>query len=151
MVEDNSKFGQTEHGYTRKVVDYNDRATTYQRTGILAFLDDFIYQLLSIRKMLFAIFVSSILFAPVSIVLSIYIFTHPSFDDILDAQDNFGEVLEALLVTIFAVSSIWLVLGIKQYKSLGSLNKRYNEYLKDQKEMEKRIMLKYGLLNEGED
>ena len=118
------------------------------RSNVLALLDDFIYQILSIRRLLFTLFISSIVLAPVSIVLSTYLFTHPSFDRILNNQDDFGEVLEVLLVAIFVWSSIWLVIGIKQYKSIGSWNERFNEYLKDQKELEKKIMLKYGLSNE---
>lgn len=130
--------------------DYKDGPSA-ARIGVLAMLDDFIYQVLAIRKLLFILFVSSIVLAPVSIVLSIYVFTHPSFDGILDAQDNFGEVLEILLVSIFASSSIWMVLGIKEYRSIGSWNKRYDEFMRVQKESEKRIMLKYGLSNGGED
>jgi hypothetical protein len=142
-VEDDNRSGQPGYGNNREAD--NDSAATYQRIGVLALLDDFIYQILSIRKLLFVIFVSSILLAPVSIVLSIYIFAHPSFDDVLNAQDNFGEALEVLLSAVIAASSIWLVIGIKQYNSIGSWSKRYNEYLKDQKETEKKIMLKYGL------
>lgn len=118
------------------------------RFGVLAMLDDFIYQVLAIRKLLFILFISSIVLAPVSIVLSIYIFTHPSFDGILDAQDNFGEILEALLASIFVSSSIWMVIGIKEYRSIGSWNKRFDEFMGAQKEAERRIMLKYGLSNE---
>ena len=150
MAEDNREFGQTEDGKAKNV-DSNDLATPHKRSYILALLDDFIYQILSIRKMLFSIFVSSIFLAPFSIVLSVYLLTHPSFDRILNSEDNFGEVLEVLLAAIFVVSSIWLVMGIKQYKSIGSWNRRYKEYLKDQKEMEKKMILKYGLLNPGED
>ena len=124
--------------------------SSVRRSSVIDLLDDFIYQILSIRRMLFAVFVSSIVFAPISIGLSIYIYTHPSFDNILNAEDNFGEVLEVLLFAIFAVSSIWLVIGIKQYQSIGSWNKKFNEFQKEQSEMEKKIMLKYGL-SDGEE
>jgi NADH:ubiquinone oxidoreductase subunit K len=120
------------------------------RSNIIGLLDDFIYQILSIRKMLFALFVFSVIFAPISIGLSVYIFTHPSFDNILDAEDNFGEVLEVLLVAIFAASSVWLALGIKQYKSIGSWNKRFKEYQREQSEIDKKIKFKYGLSNGAE-
>jgi len=151
MVEENDEFLEMGHLNQRKANDGSDPVLSNKRLGILALLDDFVYQILSIRKVLFTVFISSIVLAPLSIALSIYIFTHPSFNKILDAQDNFGEVLEVLLVSIFAVSAIWLVMGIKQYKSIGSWNHRFNEYLKVQKEMEKKIMLKYGLMNEGEE
>ena len=151
MAEDKGEFGEPDRSSSEHIDGYNEPANPSQRIGILSLLDDFIYQMLSIRKMLFIIFISSILLAPVSIVLSLYLFNHPSFEKILNAEDNFGEVLEVLLVAIFIVSSIWLVMGIKQYRSIGSWSKRYEEFQRDQRDMENKIMLKYGLLNPQED
>ena len=151
MIDENDEFIRIEDFDKRKENKNSEPALSNKRRGILALLDDFVYQILSIRKVLFTVFISSILLAPLSIALSIYLVTHPSFDKILDAQDNFGEVVEALLVSIFAFSAIWLVMAIKQYKSIGSWNHRFNEYLKVQIDMEKKIMLKYGLLNDREE
>ncbi len=151
MVEWNSKFREMDPISAGEQDNQIDAVPSDQRVGILALLDDFLYKILSIRKMLFIVFISSILLGPLSMALSIYILTHPSFNKVLDAQDNFGEILEVLLVAIFAVSSIWLAIGIKQYKSIGSWNRRYKEYLKDQVELEHKIMLRYGISNDEDD
>jgi hypothetical protein len=129
--------------------DDSSSACSITRTSVISFLDELINQIVSIRKTLLTVFVSAIFLAPISIVLSIYILTHPAFGKTIDAQDNFGEVLEVLLIAIFIVSSIWLVTGIKQFRSLRSWDKKYEQYLRDQKEIDREITLGHGLSNEG--
>src|ERR671925_383587 len=130
--------------------DDSSSACSITRASIISLLDELINQIVSIRKTLLTVFVSAIFLAPISIGLSIYILTHPAFGKTIDAQDNFGEVLEVLLVAIFIVSSIWLVTGIKQFRSLRSWDKKYEQYLRDQKEIDREITLDHGLSNEGE-
>ena len=120
-------------------------ANPAQRAGVLALMDDFIFQIFAIRKVILIVFASSIILGPPSIVLSLYLFTHPSFDETLDAEDNFGEVLEVLLSSTIIISTISLVFGIKQYKSIGSWDKKFKAYLKNQQELEDKIMLDYGM------
>jgi hypothetical protein len=121
--------------------DDSSSACSITRTSIISLLDELINQIVLIRKTLLTVFVSAIFLAPISMVLSIYILTHPAFGKAIDAQDNFGEVLEVLLVAIFIVSSIWLVTGIKQFRSLRSWDKKYEQYLRDQKEIDREITL----------
>ena len=60
-------------------------------------------------------------------------------------QDEFGLVLGGLLVGVIIVSSIWFVLGIKQYRSINSWNKKYKIYSKKKEELDKNITTEYGL------
>ena len=129
---------------------YNGPADLRQRAGVLALMDDFIFQIFAIRKVILIVFASSVILGPPSIVLSLYLFTHPSFDETLDAEDNFGEVLEVLLSSTIVISTVFLIFGIKQYKSIGSWDKRFKEYLRNQQELENKIMLDYGMPT-GED
>ena len=60
-------------------------------------------------------------------------------------QDEFGLVLGGLLVGVIIVSSIWFVLGIRQYRSINSWNKKYKIYSKRKEELDKNISAEYGL------
>jgi len=60
-------------------------------------------------------------------------------------QDEFGLVLGGLLVGVIIVSSIWFVVGIKQYRSINSWNKKYKIYSKKKEELDKNITTEYGL------
>ena len=122
-----------------------DVANVDMRAGILELMDGYVRQILSICKMVMIVFASSIVLGPPSIVLSLYLFAHPSFERTLEANDNFGEVLQVLLVSTVAVASILVIFGTKQYKSIGSWDKRFNEYLAAQSSLEKGILRGYDM------
>jgi hypothetical protein len=48
-----------------------------------------------------------------------------------------------LLGSIIIISSIWLVVGISQYRLIGSWNKRYRNYIREKQEMDKMITSNY--------
>ena len=100
---------------------------------------------MKIRKTLLGVSISALVLSPLAIGLSIYLILHPSFFAVLDIENEFGIVLSILLAAVIIISSIWLVTGIKQYSSISSWNKRYNEYLKEKEEIDRKIALQYGL------
>ena len=55
-----------------------------------------------------------------------------------------GDVLAVLLGTIIVISSIWFVTGIRQYRLIGSWNKRYGEYMREKQEMDRKIASQYS-------
>jgi len=101
------------------------------RGTVLALIESYITQMLILRKTLLLVFISGVILAPVSIVLSVYILIHPSLDEITDRQDNFGEVLVLLLTAVFIGSVLWFGLSLKQYISIGQWNRRYKQRLMD--------------------
>jgi hypothetical protein len=76
--------------------------------------------------------------------LSVFLLQHPSFFAILDIENEFGDVLAVLLGTIIIISSIWLVAGIRQYRLISSWKKRYGEYIREKKEMDRKIASQYS-------
>ena len=111
------------------------------RASILALVDSFIEQITSIRKTLLGVSTSTLLLSPLAIGLSIYLISHPSFFAILEIKNEFGFVLSILLAAVFIISFTWLMSGIRQYKSISSWNKRYDEYKKEK--MDRKIDLEY--------
>ena len=115
------------------------------RENILSLMDSFIEQITSIRKILLGVSISALLLAPLAIGLSAYLILHPSFFAILEIENEFGLVLSILLGAVLIISSIWLVSGIRQYKSISSWSKRYNEYEREKEDMDRKIASQYGL------
>lgn len=115
------------------------------RENILSLMDSFIEQITSIRKTLLGVSISALILAPFAIGLSVYLIIHPSFFAILEIENEFGSVLSVLLGAVLIISSIWLVSGIRQYKSISSWSKRYNEYKKEKEDLDRKIALQYGL------
>jgi hypothetical protein len=117
------------------------------RYRILSLIDIFIEQIFQIRKTLLGVSISALVLSPIAIGLSVFLLQHPSFFAILDIENEFGDVLAALLGAIIVISSIWLVAGIKQYRLIGSWNKRYRDYIREKQEMDRKIASQY----DGED
>ncbi len=114
------------------------------RHDILSLLDNFIEQIHQIRSTLIGVSVSALVLSPLAIALSIYLMFHPSFFAILEIENEFGLVLSVLLGAVIIISSIWLITGIRQYRSLSSWNNRYKEYIEEKEKLDKMIESQYG-------
>jgi len=115
------------------------------RSNVLSIIDNFIEQILKIRTTLFGVFLSALVLAPLAIGLSVFLLQHPSFLAVLDIENEFGIVLGILLFAVIIISSVWLLVGIKQYLSINTWNQRYREYTKEKQEVDRNIATKYGL------
>jgi hypothetical protein len=122
----------------------NEEKSNMSRHDILSLLDNFIEQIHQIRRTLLGVSVSALVLSPLAIALSIYLMLHPSFFAILEIENEFGLVLSVLLGAVIVISSIWLITGIKQYRSLSSWNNRYKEYMEEKQKLDKMIESQYG-------
>lgn len=116
--------------------------------NVVHLIDRFIEQMLQTRKILtmtLSLSICSVIIAPFAVGLSIYLLQHPSFFALLEKENEFGLVLGGLLIAIIIVSSLWFVVGIKQYLSIKSWNKKYSIYSKKKEELDRDIVSEYGL------
>ena len=128
--------------------NHEEGASNIASQNIISLMDNFIEQLLQARRTLvvaFTLSISSIILAPLAVGISIYLLLHPSFFVALENQDEFGIFLTILLVGIIIVSSIWLVTGIRQYRSIKSWNKKYDMFIKKREEIDRNIVSEYDL------
>lgn len=122
----------------------NKEKLNMSRHDILSLLDNFIEQIHQIRRTLLGVSISALVLSPLAITLSIYLMLHPSFFAILEIENEFGLVLSVLLGAVIIISSIWLITGIRQYRSLSSWNNRYKEYIEEKQKLDKMIESQYG-------
>jgi hypothetical protein len=114
---------------------------TASRQGIMTLIEGFIDNILQVKKTLFGLSISALVLAPLAIALSVLLLQDPSFFAVIEIENEFGLVLSALLGAIIIVSSLWLIAGVKQYRSVSSWNKRYGEYVKDKENIDRKIAL----------
>jgi hypothetical protein len=124
--------------------DNNEEKSNMSRHDVLSLLDNFIEQIHQIRRTLLGVSISALVLSPLAIALSIYLMLHPSFFAILEIENEFGLVLSVLLGAVIVISSIWLITGIRQYRSLSSWNNRYKEYIEEKQKLDKMIESQYG-------
>jgi hypothetical protein len=130
------------------LTDKNEDVDNISRGNVVRLIDSFIEQMRQTRKTLaltLTLSILSIVIAPVAIGLSIYLLRRPSFFSVLERENEFGLVLGGLLIGVTIVSTIWFVVGIKQYRSIDSWNKKYNIYSKKKEELDRNISSEYGL------
>ena len=148
-MDRNNEDNRAKEDYLKEIDNSNinvaSSTNAAARKNILSLMDNFIEQITSIRKILLGVSISALLLAPLAIGLSAYLILHPSFFAILEIENEFGLVLSILLGAVLIISSIWLVSGIRQYKSISSWSKRYNEYKREKDDMDMKIASQYGL------
>lgn len=115
------------------------------RQQVLSVIDSFIEQILHIRRTLLGVSISSLILAPLAIGLSVFLLRHPSFFVILEIENEFGLILSILLGSVIVISSLWLIAGIRQYRSVGSWNKKYKAYQRDKQELDQKIASQFIL------
>src|SRR5919197_918106 len=132
--------------------DSNDNNSDNQLTpslttsnNILSLIDSFIEQIFRMKRILNLISVSAIILACLAIALSVFLLRHPSFFAILELENEFGLVLGILLGAIIIISAIWIIAGIKQYRSISSWSKRYNHYVKHKEALDRKVASEYDL------
>lgn len=115
------------------------------RLDILDLMDNFIAKILEIRRILLGVSISGFILAPFSIGLSIFLITHQHFFIVLEREYDFGVALSILLGVVIAISVGWMITGFRQYKTLKSWNKKYNEYKQQKDDIDKKIASQYGI------
>ena len=112
-------------------------------------MDNFIEQILQKTKdtlsMALSLSLSAIALTPPAIGLSIFLLLHPSFFLILEKESEFGLFLSILLAGVIIVSLIWLVTGIRQYRSIKLWNKKYSIFTERKEELDRNIAAEYDL------
>jgi hypothetical protein len=147
-LDSNNEDNRAKEDYLKEIDNNNITTSSTHasaRENILSLMDSFIEQITTIRKILLGVSISALLLAPLAIGLSVYLILHPSFFAILEIENEFGLVLSVLLGAVLIISSIWLLSGIRQYKSISSWSKRYNEYKREKEDMDRKIASQYGL------
>lgn len=123
----------------------SDDSTSSARANILSMMDGFIEQIQKLRKVMLGMSLSAIVLAPLAIALSTYLLIHPSFFAILEIENDFGLVLSILLGAVILISGIWLITGIRQYRSISSWQVHYDEFTREKEEMDRKIARRFGL------
>lgn len=123
----------------------SENKTPPSRFDVLDLMDSFIQKILELRRVLLGVSISGFILAPFAIGLSIFLLTHSHFFIVLEREYDFGVALSILLGLVIAISAGWMVTGIRQYKTLKSWNKKYQEYVQQKDEIDKKIASQYGL------
>lgn len=118
------------------------------RNDILSSMDMFIEKIQNLKGIMLGVSISALVLAPFAIGISLYLVTHPRFLLLVEQETEFGVMLTILLTAILLTSGVWLVTGIRQFRSLSSWNHRYRNYQKKREDLDKSISARFSLDDE---
>ncbi len=108
--------------------------------NILKVLDDLISHMHTTRHLFVVLIISSLIFAPIAMVVGGFLLAHPRFNIVRfmaeapGAPETFHRlpfvaVLATILISIsIIIAGIWLFIGIKEYGFYSKWNKRFRKY-----------------------
>jgi len=116
-----------------------------ERNDILSSMDGFIEKIQHLKGIMLGVSLSALILAPLAIIISLYLATHPKFLLLIEQEGDFGILLMVTVIVILVTSGIWLVAGLRQFNSLSKWNNRYYNYLKKKEQLDQSISSQYDL------
>jgi len=107
-----------------------DEKESEERESLLETLDDLIFHMNDARLMFVILSISSLVMAPITIIMAIIFTIHPAFLLLLLNRNLFfGVIFLIYLIFMVVLSSIWLFVGFREYSFLSKWDKRFKKYL----------------------
>lgn len=97
------------------------------------------------KGLMLGVTLSALILAPFAIGTSAYLITHPKFLHLIENEQEFAFMLILLLIVVLITSGVWLVAGIRQFRTLSSWNKRYCGYLEKKQNLDETIIEKFNI------
>ena len=149
------------------------------RENIFEILDEMMFQLSRTKKMFLIMIITTLIIPPISLIAIASIYDPPyqdrfkeDFDTHLKSKLDNDEITEdeynlinekfskrikpnPLLrphqLVIFAISIVWLGIGIRQWVVISKWDKRYQQFKENQKEIDKKFEDDSDTLDDGEN
>ena|SRR5712692_5626950 len=119
--------------------------------NILKVLDDLISHMHTTRHLFVVLIISSLIFAPIAMVVGGFLLAHPRFNIVhfMNATPGAPEiflrlpfiaVLTTILISVsIIIAGIWLFIGIKEYGFYSKWNKRFSKYMSLKDKIDKEL------------
>ena len=103
---------------------------TQERTSLLETIDDLIFHMNDPRMLFVILTISSLIIAPIAIIMAIVLMGHPFFLPLILSKSRFfGLIFLFYIIFVVILSLIWLYVGLKEYRFLSRWNERFKKYM----------------------
>jgi membrane protein implicated in regulation of membrane protease activity len=101
--------------------------------SLLKMIDDLIYRLNSERIWFQIILIVSLVMAPISLLITLFFLLHPRLLLIVlgfgrFAGPSLGMLMLAYVIVNFVVASLWLAIGIREFRFFRKWDQRFRRY-----------------------
>jgi uncharacterized membrane protein len=113
---------------------------TRRRESILEVLDELIFHLNNTRGIFTLLIISSLILAPIALILGGIFITFPRFlAFLLNRVPDVGIILLVYVVVSIIFSSIWLYIGIKEQRFFSKWNNKFRRYMSLKSQIDKEL------------
>ncbi len=113
---------------------------TKRRESILEVLDELIFHLNNTKGIFTLLIISSLILAPIALILGGIFITFPRFlFFLLNRVPDVGVILLVYVVISIIFSSIWLYIGIKEQRFFSKWNNKFRRYMSLKSQIDKEL------------
>jgi len=113
---------------------------TKRRESILEVLDELIFHLNNTKGIFTLLIISSLILAPIALILGGIFITFPRFlFFLLNRVPDVGIILLVYVVISIIFSSIWLYIGIKEQRFFSKWNNKFRRYMSLKNQIDKEL------------
>ena len=110
------------------------------RTSLLETIDDLIFHMNDARATFIILSISSLIIAPIAIIMATVFIARPNFLHwLLNINPFFGVIFLIYIILVLILSSIWLFVGLREYRFLSKWNERFKKYMSLKDRVDKEI------------
>ena len=113
---------------------------TKRRENILEVLDELIFHLNNTRGIFTLLIISSLILAPIALILGAIFISFPRFlFFLINRVPDVGIILLVYVVISIIFSSIWLYIGIKEQRFFSKWNNKFRRYMSLKSQIDKEL------------
>ncbi len=108
--------------------------------SLLETLDDLIFHMNDARITFIILSISSLIIAPIAIIMAMVFTVNPAFLRwLLNRNLFFGLIFLFYIILVMILSSIWLFVGLREYRFLSKWNERFKKYISLKERVDKEL------------
>ncbi|WP_455277517.1 hypothetical protein [[Eubacterium] cellulosolvens] len=125
-------------------MDKSEEGKENNRTNILELIDNLILHINSERLWFNLIVFSSVFIAPVSLLFTIFLVLRGKFLSIIfRVSPLIGFMVIGYFLLNFIIASLWLIVGIKEYRFLSKWNERFKKYFSLKEQIDRELQKEF--------
>ncbi len=111
-----------------------------RKPTLLETLDDLIFHMNSARSIFVVLGISSVILAPIAIVVAAFFLVHHFILRTLIIREPLvGILFPIYLVFTVIMSAVWLIVGLREYRFLSKWNQRFRGFLSLKERIDKEL------------
>ena len=123
----------------------DQKGNSQKEAGLLEMIDNLILHINEERTWFNVLIATSILAAPISLLFTLYLLLHRRLVTFIFMRDPvLGITAIIYFAIILVVSSLWLIVGLKEFNFISKWNSRFKRYFSLKERLDKELRKEFG-------